>query len=128
MQISDDVLMTTRAKFREFDTNDSNAIDRDELAGLLRALNLEKYVESVDAIESANGPPPLADTKAKPSAKDTDEPIVDGTLIARAPDAFFKTFLKKGTNAILPPNTQMGADGHVWEEKDAVLTKSGISW
>lgn len=127
MQISDDVLMTTRAKFREFDTNESNAIDRDELAGLLRALNLEKYVESVEAIEAENGPPPMAPSTA--SVKDTTEdPIVDGTLTARAPDALFKNLLKKGTNAVLPPNTQMGADGHVWEEKDAVLTKKGISW
>ena len=125
--ISDDVLMTTRAKFREFDTNGSGAIDRDELAGLLRALNLEKYVETVEAIESENGPPPMAPTTA--SVKNTEEEsFVEGTLAARAPDAMFKSLLKKGTNAVLPPNTQMASDGHVWEDKDAVLTKSGLSW
>ena len=125
--ISDEVLMTTRAKFREFDTNESNAIDRDELAGLLRALNLEKYVESVEAIEAENGPPPMAPTSA--SVKNTtDDPIVETDLSARAPDSMFSNLLKKGTNAVLPPNTQLGVDGHVWEVKDAVLTKAGISW
>ena len=37
--------MTTRVKFQECDLNASGAIDRDELAGLLRALDLEKYME-----------------------------------------------------------------------------------
>ena len=119
--------MTTRSKFREYDANESGAIDRDELAGLLRALNLEKYVESVEAIEAENGPPPQAPPAS--AVKDTTEdPLVESTLYARAPDSMFKGLFKKGANVVLPPNTQIASDGHVWEEKDAVLTKTGLSW
>lgn len=126
--ITDDVLMNTRAKFREFDTNQSCAIDRDELAGLLRAMSLEKYVESAEAVEAANGPPPMA-PKVASVKTETEEPICASPLFARAPDSMFKNLLKKGTNQILPPRTQLGTDGHFWEEKeDAMLTKSGISW
>ena len=112
--ISDEVLMTTRTKFREFDTNESGAIDRDELAGLLRALNLEKYVETADAIEAENGPPPMAPAPTA-APKPEEDAIVEGTLFAKAPDAMFASLLKKGTNAVLPPNTQLDHEGHVWE-------------
>lgn len=119
--------MTTRTKFREADSNESGGIDRDELAGLLRALNLEKYVETIEAIEGENGPPPQLPTAT--AVKDTKEdPLVESTLYAKAPDSMFKGIFKKGANVVLPPNTQMGGDGHVWEEKDAVLTKTGLSW
>lgn len=53
--ISDEVLMETRTKFRQYDTNDSGSIDRDELAGLLRALHLEKYIPPVAEIENMKG-------------------------------------------------------------------------
>jgi hypothetical protein len=38
------MLMTIRRKFNECDLNDSGTIERDELAGLLRAPDLEKYM------------------------------------------------------------------------------------
>ena len=37
------------------DTNNNGTIDRDELAGLLKALNLEKYVPTAEELEAKLG-------------------------------------------------------------------------
>ena len=54
--ISDDVLRESQIKFTAFDANGNGSIDRDELAGLIRALDLEKYVPSADDLEDENPP------------------------------------------------------------------------
>eukprot|EP01043_Picozoa_sp_COSAG02_P003812 COSAG02_NODE_96_length_37408_cov_9.762604_8_plen_3626_part_00 len=54
--LSDDVLRQSQEKFTAFDSNNNGAIDRDELAGLIRALDLEKYVPSAAELEDDDPP------------------------------------------------------------------------
>lgn len=53
--VSDETLKECQEKFNLYDTNGNGTIDRDELAGLIRALDLEKYVPTV---EELSGDPP----------------------------------------------------------------------
>ena len=46
--ISDEVLRDTQQKFNAYDANGNGTIDRDELAGLLRALDLVKFVPDME--------------------------------------------------------------------------------
>jgi hypothetical protein len=54
--LSDDVLRESQEKFQSFDSNDNGTIDRDELAGLIRALDLEKFVPSASDLEDDDPP------------------------------------------------------------------------
>lgn len=54
--LSDDVLRQSQEKFTTFDSNGNGTIDRDELAGLIRALDLEKYVPTAEELEDSDPP------------------------------------------------------------------------
>lgn len=54
--LSDEVLRQSQEKFTAFDSNGNGTIDRDELAGLIRALDLEKYVPTTAELEDDDPP------------------------------------------------------------------------
>ena len=52
--ISDETLQQTREAFNSYDSNGNGTIDRDELAGLLRALDLVAFIPEVDDLVDDN--------------------------------------------------------------------------
>ena len=48
--ISDETLRETQEKFNQYDSNGNGTIDRDELAGLLRALDLVAFIPEIDEL------------------------------------------------------------------------------
>eukprot|EP01049_Picozoa_sp_SAG25_P000384 SAG25_NODE_13_length_24452_cov_18.893976_16_plen_477_part_00 len=152
MMLSDDVLCTSRQKFAEFAVANGTSIDRDELAGLLKALQLQKYIASAAAIELHQEPAPAEETKlpskksaaessAAPAAvngetpeadagveeQDDEDAIVEGPIFARVDKNMIAALAKGATEAVLPPGVELGS-GSKWEKKEAKLTKNGLSW
>ena len=133
--ISDEVLATTREKFRQHDTNSSGSIDRDELAALLRALNLENLMVEANAKPAKGKGKAPASAPVKPSAKALPpaDPIVEGDLSTEdAKDGLLGTLLRpdKLATAVATQLVTAGLDSKdsVWSPKDATLTKEGMSW
>jgi Ca2+-binding EF-hand superfamily protein len=54
--ISDETLQKAQKQFTGYDSNSNGGIDRDELAGLLRGLDLLKYVPTADELEQRELP------------------------------------------------------------------------
>lgn len=148
VSISDEVLMSTREKFRQYDTNGNGTIDRDELAGLLRALNLEKYVPSAEEIEAKQGGPPklpsqapedVAALKEAVATGGAEEAIVEGVLLQLVVDTSkskqLMGMVKTGVGAIAGsevPNVggkkkkqkQVGN----WLQREVTLTTKSFNW
>ena len=66
--ISDDVLRETQVKFNEYDSNGNGTIDRDELAGLLRALDLTQYIPEMEDLEDDDAYKIVVHTGSHPEA------------------------------------------------------------
>ena len=145
VSITDEVLMATRTKFRQYDTNDNGTIDRDELAGLLKALNLEKYVPSAADIEAKNGPPPSlpsmepADTAALVAAIGAEDAIVEGVLkqlvVKSSASKMLMGVVTMGAGAIAGtdvPNVggkkKKSKTPGQWLDRDASLTTKALTW
>lgn len=146
VSISDDVLMSTRMKFQQYDTNDNGTIDRDELAGLLRALNLEKYVPSAAEIEKSQGevklpsqaPEDVAVLKQAVAASQ-EEAIVEGVLkqlvLESSASKKLMGLVKTGVGAIAGtdvPNVggkkKKQKKVGTWVDREASLTTKALTW
>jgi hypothetical protein len=139
--------MSTREKFRQYDTNGNGTIDRDELAGLLRALNLEKYVPSAEEIEAKQGGPPKLPSQAPEDvaalkaavASDAEEAIVEGVLsqlvVNTSKSKQLMGMVKTGVGAIAGsevPNVggkkkkqKLAGD---WLAREVTLTTKSLTW
>ena len=145
IKITDEVLNTTREKFTEFDSNDNGAIDRDELAGLLKALHLENLVAKLDVIEKSDAavpkpgkgkvakkaaPAPAAAAGAKITALPPGEEILGGEVLTEDSSSLVKGIMNLPgalIKSVLPPGAK-SVDGHQWSGKDATLTAEGLQW
>ena len=54
--LGDDILLEAQKKFTAFDANGNGTIDRDELAGLIRAMDLMKYIPNASELEDDDPP------------------------------------------------------------------------
>lgn len=92
VKLTDEMLNVAQKKFTEFDTNHRSALDRDELAGLLRSLHLESLVTKEAEIENANRAVP------KPS---------QGKKEAKKPAPLSNAQASKTTVTPLPPAEEL---------------------
>ena len=55
-KLTEEMIHSASSKFHEFDTNENGTIDKDELCGLIRSLNLESLLSGVEEAEIVEEP------------------------------------------------------------------------
>ena len=129
------------------DTNNNGTIDRDELAGLLKALNLEKYVPSAEELEAKSGPlPKLPDVDpveaaaaAAAKATNEEEAVVEGALkqlvVEGSASKRLAGLAQSGLGAIagtevpqILGGTKKKESTGSWVDRQAKLTTNTFTW
>ena len=138
------MLKNSQEKFQEYDTNKNGSIDRDELAGLIRALDLMKYVPTAEEMDEDDPPNYRVDihTGGDPNAGCDASAYVTlfgerGEDLTGEQELVTKSFNRSQVNSFKFKGSEVGKVGNLklghksdgtqtqWQVEKVVVTKQG---